>query len=149
MGGAMRAEHSRGSSKKKAEAKPAAVQQVVESLAEEWRKGPLRDKLRRATNLTDAQLDEALASPECAAALERMWRVVLREASLALLVSIVGRAEKESSVAKLMTDLCGMGAPTNTAGAAPENPEADFNAFERAILDNLRAAVNERLGGAG
>jgi len=51
----------------------------------------------------------------------------------------VARAEKESGVAKLMTELCGMGAPKPEQPA--EDPEADFNAFERAILDNLRAVV--------
>lgn len=115
---------------------------VAQALGKKWYDGETRTTLRTATKLTDAQLDEALASPECGAALERLWHVVLREASLALVISIVARAEKESGVAKLMTELCGMGTPKPEEPAS--NPEADFSAFERAILDNLRSVVREK-----
>lgn len=117
---------------------------VAHALGKKWYDGETRTALRTATRLTDAQLDEALASPECAAQLERLWRVVLREASLALVISIVARAEKESGVAKLMTELCGMGTPKPEEPAS--DPEADFSVFERAILDNLRAVVEKGAG---
>jgi len=111
-----------------------------------WRAGEARKTLRAATKLTDAELDAVLGSAEFGAALERMWRVVLREASLGFVGSVVARAEKESGVAKLMADLCGM---TPTAGTAEPaaDPEADFTAFERAILDNLRATLAQGVGG--
>ena len=126
--------------------RPSASEKLAQALAAKWYAGAIRSALREATGQTDKQLDELLASPEAGAAIERMWQVILREASLDLLVSIVARAEKESSVAKLATDLCGIGGVAKPGDGTTEapNPDADFSEFERAILDNLRAAVNEK-----
>jgi hypothetical protein len=114
----------------------------MDGLLEAWRAGPTRTALRTATGLDDAPLEEALASPKFGAELELAWRMILREASLGLLVSLVARAKEETSAARLLAELCGMSAPEDEE--APMGPEAEWSAFERAILDNLREVVDER-----
>jgi hypothetical protein len=119
--------------------KPDLTGCVLNGLLEAWRAGPTRTALRAATGLDDAPLEEAITSPEFAAALERAWRMILREASIGLLVSLTARAKQETSVARLLAELCGMSAPEDEE--APMGPEAEWSAFERAILDNLRGVV--------
>lgn len=117
-------------------------QRVAFFLAGDFRKYGERDKLRRATQLSDEQIERALLSPEIDALLRDVQRAWVRERWPALLRSLFDAARQGQSWAwRVLLEATGLGEQLRGATAARSQNDGDAfisTGFERRLLEDLR-----------
>jgi transposase len=124
-------------------ASPKAPEELVASfLAGGFRKSEERDKLRRATQLSDEQIERALLSPKLDALLRDVRRAWAREQWPALLRSLFDAARQGQSWAwRVLLEATGIGEELRAATAArAQDDGAAFIStdYERRLIEDLR-----------
>jgi hypothetical protein len=119
---------------------------VASCLAVGFRGSEERQKLRRATRLTDDQIESALLSPILDALLRDVQQAWVRERWPALLQRLFNGARNGESWAwRVLLEATGLGEQLRAATAAPPQEEGEAfvsSGFERRLLEDLRRGGN-------